>query len=188
MEQVFTRIAAWNQARYKQEYNHTLTMKLLQDEYQEWLTADTDANRVQELCDIMYVAFGAIWKLKIEPTQELVDVCARDVDSLDEASVLPVGTFISSYLSSLATAGKVNDHYKLRCLFTIVLLTQAELMAMGLTFDQTIQAMLILCDSNDSKPAKKTASNIKANEGPKDSNYISPIPSLQELLEQCENS
>ena len=189
MQQVFNRIAQWNAKRYSPEYSQELTITLLAEEYEEWRKATDEIDQVHELCDIMYVAFGAIWKLDVEITQELADVCIKDVDALVEASMLNVGTFIGSYIDSLEMGTGLSPNYKARCLYTITMLVQAELMGMGLTFEQTIEAMLILCDSNDSKPAKKTRFNIKANEGPKDKNYLSPVPRLTKLLEEvCEKS
>jgi hypothetical protein len=53
---------------------------------------------------------------------------------------------------------------------------------MGLTQLQCEYAMNIVCDSNDTKPAKKTASDVKANVD-KGNRFVAPEPRLQKLLD-----
>lgn len=53
---------------------------------------------------------------------------------------------------------------------------------MGLNARQIDAAIHVVCDSNDSKPAKKTPSHIKANID-KGAEFIPPEPRLQEILD-----
>ena len=157
MNEVIQRICAWNAARYEQQYDHALTIALLREEYKEWLMAKTPVDQLDGLCDLVYVAFGAIWKANIdlEAMRDAEQQSAQVVDN-DYPLVMSLHLIITSALTQMA--------------------------GMGLSTDQCVEALLIVCDANDSKSIKKTASNVKANldKGPY---FKAPEPRLTALLE-----
>lgn len=74
---------------------------------------------------------------------------------------------------------------KLDALVDMVYIAIGGMWKMGLSTEQVRKAIIIVCDSNDTKAVKKTASHIKANvdKGP---DYVRPEARLQELLnERC---
>lgn len=178
MEQVFTEIAKWNAARYEREYDNELTIKLLREEYYEWLEAESLVDKVHELCDVIYVALGAIWKLDVEMDSDTVNELFIVMDALCTAAKYP-GLSIIGAVDSL-----VLEPAKWETIFGIQLCAQAQLLDYGLSFEDVIECMLVLCESNASKTIKKTASNVKANDNDKGVYYKSPIPGLTKILEK----
>lgn len=187
MEQVFARVANWNAARYEQEYNQALTLKLLREEHREWLEAETFVDRVHELCDVIFVAYGAMWKLKTELSSDLAQLCFREVDQLVMHLAEFPGVLISAALDVLEIDQSDFENGRLKLIFEASLFAQAQLLSYGLTFEQIIECMLVLCDSNDSKTIKKTASDVKANDNDKGVYYKSPIPGIQAILNEVIN-
>ena len=180
MEQVFNRVAKWNALRYVQEYNHELAVKLLREEQREWMEADNLVDRVHELCDVVFVAFGVMWKLEQEIAPEAANRCFEIVD---EASVVfgDPATLCSATIDCLERSDNVD--LQLSYALATALFAQAQMLDYGLTFDQIIECMLVLCDSNDSKTVKLTESHVKANSGDKGSYYKSPVPGIAAIVE-----
>lgn len=185
MEQVFTRVAKWNAARYDQEYDQELTLKLLREEYREWVEAEELPEQVQELCDVIFVAYGAMWKLGYELSSDLAQLCFREVDQVVQCEAVYPGTFVNSTIDILEMNKiPVFENDRMKHVFKIALFAQAQLLAYGLTFEEVIECMLVLCDSNDSKKIVKTASDVKANDNDKGSYYKSPIPGITAILKE----
>ncbi|AFV51114.1 nucleotide pyrophosphohydrolase [Vibrio phage VPMS1] len=186
MHRVFPRVISWNQKRYPQEYNHHLTLDLLKEEFQEWLEALTEVDKLDALCDIIYVALGALWKADVsEEANAVAEHHANEVFSrLIENTYEPhYAYFISMHLTVLEYEAEypvaTGLHMIIKAAFT-------EMLAMRLTYEQCIAALLIVCDSNDSKSVKKTDPAVKANAGDKGPYFVSPEPRLQALLDKRE--
>ena len=62
----------------------------------------------------------------------------------------------------------------------------AQMMYLGLSYAQCIEALQIVCGANESKSIKRVASDVKANDGDKGPYFMSPEPKLQLLLERRE--
>lgn len=186
MQEVFARVAKWNAARYEQEYNDALVLKLLREEYTEWKEAETVVDQVHELCDVIYVAFGAMWKLKGELTPETHSKSTDVILSFIDKFNIPA-TLISSSLDVLEVLPKgATIEAKLITLLTVTIYAQAQLLDYGLTQEKITQCMLVLCDSNDSKSVRKTASDVKANDNNKGTFYRSPVPGITQVLSGVE--
>lgn len=69
MKGFITRIINWNKARYSQEYNQDLQIKLLTEEVNELVLSITDVDRLDALVDIVYIAIGAMWKMGLTNEQ-----------------------------------------------------------------------------------------------------------------------
>lgn len=158
INKIFNRVAQWNSLRYPRIYNRNLTIDLLREEHQELLDASEPVDKLDALCDIIYVACGALWKLK---QGELYLSSLSEPETWIEALVFESDILLLKGTITSAM-GRMSD--------------------MGLSGEQCIKALEIVCDSNDSKSFKMTAPGIKANDGDKGENFIAPEPRLLTLL------
>ena len=183
MYRVIQRVNAWNEARYKREHNLALTVSLLREEQREWLEAKAPVDKLDALCDLVYVAMGALWKL---------DVADEDLDSMQDDAITIVSNQVdcnelypamynSTYIDVLEFD---NDYPMAMSLHLIITSSFTEMSGLGLDQDQCLEAMLIVCDANDSKTITKTAADTKANvdKGPY---FKAPEARLEALLEEA---
>lgn len=197
MKTVFESVCAWNAARYEQEFNLELANKLLTEEYRdEWLPAfrklhtqeRTLANEVEcldALVDITYVAMGVIWKAGCDwDTVSLTQhrVLDAQANAMCVWPQLSPGFFIGGLIDSF------NFDLELGICDTMAMIINActaeAMYTLGLTEEQFIEAMKVVCNSNNSKSVKRVASDVKANAGDKGPFYVSPKLGLTKILEQ----
>jgi hypothetical protein len=184
MIEVYNRVCAWNAARYDRQYNHELSCSLLHEELTEFFTAEgSEVDELDALCDIIFVAFGIIWKMNYvddafyEHQNNAITLAGTllEVDQL-----LPV-----FHISSVFQALQYDSDMAVgEAAFAIAFLAMAQMDALGLVeMSNKLDALFIVCDSNDSKSIKKVDSHVKANtdKGPF---FISPEPRLQALLDK----
>ena len=182
MKEIYIRVCEWNAARYERDFNEELTLSLLHEEFTEWLEAPTAVDELDALCDIVYVTMGAIWKLNCidydqDAAQHQANVVVQKQINNNE---LKPALFIATYL----TVMKYDKEYPyLNSLYLILTSALCQMTGFGLTNEQCIEALSIVCDSNDSKSVTKTASDVKANLD-KGVTFIAPEPRLQALLEE----
>ena len=149
----------WNELRYDSEYNHALTEELLWEEIQESMVAAEEGNKVEELdgyMDISFVAIGAMWKYGLDAAEIMFEIDQNTAHSDIEV------------IHWLANHVNICFHKA------------------GMMFDDpqnVLDAYQIVCESNHSKSIKKTASNIKANDGDRGPYFRDPAPRLKQLLE-----
>lgn len=185
MNNIYQRVVNWNSKRYDRVYNHQLTLNLLREEHKEWLDSNTDVDHLDALCDIIYVAFGALWKLDID--QETMDAAFESAfENVFECTDMLLQNYEPHPAYLIATVLDVleyEDDYPIADgLAMIAVLAQTEVYGMGLTPEQCNQALLIVCDSNDSKSIMKVAADVKANAGNKGPYFVPPEPRLEKLL------
>jgi len=182
MQNVYQKVTHWNAQRYERKFDLELTINLLREEYQEWLKAKNPVDKLDGLCDIVYVAMGAIWKANINEGN-LYDAEAQAiqvVQSQIDCNELWPGYYISTYLDVM----EYDEDYPLAMSLQLIICTaMAEMTGLGLDHAQCVEALNIVCASNASKSIKKTASNIKANDGDKGPFFVPPEPKLKALLE-----
>jgi len=174
---IVERVVAWNQARYEQVYNHELACDLLFEEYNEWLEASIPVDKLDALCDMYFVAIGVLWKLNVNTAPELLapkgdlhpDTIARLTFHLNRFMEAEERPILVSNCTSIV-------NYAVQGMFD-----------MGLSPEQAIEAITIVCDSNDSKAIKKTDPAVKANID-KGTGFIKPEPRLQLLLDSLGES
>lgn len=182
LEKVIKRVNRWNAARYEQEYNHELSMSLLLEELTEWFEAESDVDKLDALCDEIYVALGVLWKLQVSPeaNQQAAEEATEDLTALFATQTIMPGYLMASILASC----KYDSNYPI--VYTMHMLINccfAEMGAMGLTPEDMVKALTMVCDANDTKAVNKTPSHIKANTT-KGLDFISPEPALQALLDK----
>ncbi len=186
MNVVFDRVVTWNSLRYAREYNHKLSVNLLREELQEYFDAGPDVDRLDALCDIVYVALGIIWKLDV-PDEVLVvnEVKAHNaacgiLDSTDEFGPIEfAAALLSRFTTAPDTPSRIND------IQMLITLCFAQAGYNGLSSDLFAEALLVVCDSNDSKSIKKTDSHVKANAGDKGAYFVPPEPRLQAIIDRA---
>lgn len=183
MQDIYNRVAIWNSQRYEREFNKELALSLLREEHKEWLESTDEVNTIKELCDISFVAFGIIWKLNAsdEELMHTADHSCDMVNNLVALNELWPGYFISGILDMLEYGEE--DYPVLAAAHHIINFCMAELFGIGFDFEDYKKAMLILCDSNDSKSIKKVASDVKANANDKGPYYKPAESRLAQLLE-----
>lgn len=181
LQTVFERVANWNAQRYERVYNQNLAVSLLREEYNEWRLDPLPVQKLDGLCDLVYVALGVIWKANIDRAlvQMAQERSLETADALVSAWELNPAYFIGSIIDVLEVEG---DYPVEQAMMNIVSLATAQAFSMGLTYLQWIEALLIVCDSNDSKSVKKVAADIKANAGDKGPGFIDPAPRLLDIL------
>jgi len=176
MLQVFKRVAGWNAARYDQEFNLDLTVKLLTEELQEYFEADTPVDELDALCDLTYLAMGGLWKMGEELDADKAILALKAIEAVMEYGVV---LHPMSLLACVIAEAEANPKH---AMYKILGAAQLVMLSMGMNQTQCEGAMHIVCDSNDTKPAKKTASDVKANVD-KGSTFVAPEPRLQKLLD-----
>lgn len=181
MHRVLQRVGAWNAARYKQVHSLPLTVSLLREEQREFLEAKTPVDRLDALCDLIYVAIGSLWKLNVqmEDMNEAQAQAVRVVQNQLECNELYPAMYNSTYIDVLEFG---NDYPMAMSLQLIITSSLTEMSGMGLDSEQCIDALLIVCDSNDTKSISPTKASVKANidKGPY---FKAPEPRLTKLLE-----
>lgn len=185
-QELYGRVATWNAARYEREFNLKLLVSLLTEEFNETQQATKRVEKLDGHCDQIYVALGGLWKLNL--TDELLE------QAFGEAGVVVNGASASRLLTKehlmtgiQANINSLSDYnlpqstmLKATILATICLL---NVYAIERDFDvSAYDAMIIVCDANDSKVPQKVASDVKANID-KGSSFVPPEARLQALLD-----
>ena len=81
------RVANWNSVRYNQEFDLNLTTRILAEELGELAAAKTDVDQVDALLDLMYISFGALWKMGL--TSEQIQRMFNIVADANDTKVVP---------------------------------------------------------------------------------------------------
>lgn len=180
MINVYKRVAKWNSARYEQEYNYLLTQSLLVEEYHEWLQAPDQVNDLKELCDIIFVAMGGIWKLLDNDVQAQQDAEKFTKIILGQAELAP-GYIVGALLDQNA----ITPQNQMDLMHNIIACTASQMALHGLNQEQIIEALNLVCDSNDSKTIIKIASDAKYSRDGKGNFYLPAEPNLRKLMEKA---
>lgn len=183
MNEVFERVSTWNEKRYAREYHKDLAVSLLREEHTEWLEATTPVDKLDALCDLVYVAMGVMWKLDV-PDEVIIEAMHQAhvvVANQIECNELWPAYYISTYIDVLNYDEDYPAYITAALVITSALI---EMTGLGLTRKECKEAMLIVCDSNDSKTIEKVSSEVKANIN-KGEYFVAPEPRLNALLEKA---
>ena len=183
MNEVYERIVNWNAARYDRVYDQNLAAQLLIEELYEFYESTEDVDKLDALCDLVYVALGVCWKLNItdDHMNAAIYEAERQVTTLIAGETIYPVFLISSYLSAFQHDDEMDIA---TAMHAIVMICMVEMKMMRLTEEEAMEALLIVCDSNDSKSVQKVDSHIKANGSDKGPYYKAPEPKLRILLEK----
>ena len=175
MVEIVRRPIVWNALRYDREFDHTLAGDLLFEEVQEYNDATTQVDQLDALVDIYFVSIGVLWKMGLN-VEDVLQSGLQNTDADESRSFKDLEHWLDRFLDTDTT---VLQHTAV----TQLIYTCFHMMrCMGLSEDEVEQAILIVCDSNDSKSVTKTASNIKANKD-KGPSFVKPESRLQLLLD-----
>ena len=165
-------ICNWNAARYDQEVSVALTVALLTEEMDETVDA-ADTNNLLEICDgyadVFYVAIGGMWKHGLSHTEitKLIDEMAEKVGALP---------MVYASIEEYEETKNVSE------LALIALKAVEGLENITKSSDAAFKIIRAVCDSNDTKVVKKTASDVKANLS-KGEAYVSPDNAIRAVLD-----
>jgi hypothetical protein len=183
----FQRVANWNAKRYDQELNLPLQYNLHVEEFIETRDAANEVERLDGHIDQVFVALGGIWKLGLEPDDACLALEAAqaywEIMCLDDSYEV-VMQRLSSHMDILGyTLKQPATTPTLAMIFaSISALNYIALSKCGYEAAETISAAGIVCDSNDTKAVKKTATDVKANVD-KGALFIAPEPRLQAIVD-----
>lgn len=198
MQAIFERVSMWNAARYEQEFNLELAVKLLREEYAaEWLQHVTKLScmhthekelyvkLLDDLADICYVAFGICWK--VGATWQ--DICAAQERVLQAQMIgleawpqIRPGYFIGALIDSFEFD---NELGVIDSMLQIINCCGCEAMyTLSVTPEQFERACMAVCISNDSKSVQRVAADVKANAGNKGPYYIAPDIALRKIIDE----
>ena len=169
LAQLHKRIIGWNAARYEQEYNHDLTISLLDEEVDEGVHPDNEAvDELDSFIDVYFVATGALWK-RGNSDAEIVHLLKQAINAPEV-----------SYSMAKFWLTKVGHPDKVLALYMSASMLYAHTQ-LKLNGEQDARALKAVCDSNDTKPVAKTASDVKANVD-KGASFVPPTAALQAIL------
>lgn len=173
------RIVNWNAARYEQDFNEQLQYDLLfspkSGEIQEWadaFAAQDEVEQLDALADIYFVAVGGLWKLKLS-IEQIASLIQSHLLVNEEHTFVPALNYWRQ--------GKHEQAFG-----HAIIVTMHLAMSMGLSGIQLLRAISAVCDSNDTKPAVKTASDVKANVD-KGATYVPPTEALKAILAEVQH-
>lgn len=183
---ILERVANWNAARYPRVYNHELAVNLLEEELTEYFEAKTSVDQLDALCDLVFVSMGILWKTAINI--KLLDSTSSWANT--QATALLSGSdFEPIYLVAaiLARYKYDKDSYpEALAAQTIITMCMVQMLGMGLSNEESLEALLVVCDCNDSKSVEKTEPHIKANGKDKGKDFVSPEYALSIILANME--
>lgn len=180
----FERVAKWNSLRYAQEFNETLQANLASEEYYETADAETYVDRLDGHIDQVYVSLGGLWKIGLEAAEAYNFLEAATAYSDLVTSDLEYDEVMYCISECIAQIATTSGPRQAMALANIVALNYRALMLLGYTAGECLRAADIVCDSNDSKSVKKTATDVKANAGDKGAFFIDPAPRLQVIVDE----
>lgn len=170
------RASKWNELRYKQEFNLDLTIKLIKEELGEYVKADDLVEQVDALCDICFVAAGALWKLNIK-------FDSATFDSFYNFYLLADLTIEESVINVLHVARNYPGLYQHACTLHQLIAISFDLLSYKLASkEDALKALFMIADSNDTKSANVIGINEKYSVDGKGLNYISPTAALTQLI------
>lgn len=173
----FTEAAAmWNSLRYKQEFNLELTLALIKEELAEYEKAEDLVEQVDALCDICFIAAGALWKLDskldVKTFESFYSFYQLQDIHITEAInhiVAVARNFPGRYLDI------VSMHQVLACAFDLLSYKLADK-------TNAIKALLIISESNSTKSTKTIPTGEKYSSEGKGLEYVAPTAALIQLI------
>jgi len=185
---IFQRVADWNARRYEQKLSLQLQHSLQLEEFLETRDAANEVERLDGHIDQIFVALGGIWKLELD-----VDDACNALEAADA-----YWTKMCGHDSYEMVLNRLDSHmdilqYMLTTPATTptIAMTFASIAALnyialdkhGYTPTEMYEAANIVCDSNDTKAVKKTASDEKGFEDGRGALFIAPEPRLQVIVD-----
>lgn len=183
-KEMLERVARWNEARYERVYDPQLAINLLREEVDEFREAGSLVDAVDACCDVIYVALGILWKVGVDDTN--YEMVRRNVNVAQLQDCHPLYhayAELAIYEDHRGQAGfeLSTDEYDKSFPIIMIGLALSQMHSLGLTDEQMQACFFAVCDSNDTKIAKRTEANVKANID-KGGAYIPPTAALEEIL------
>ena len=162
-------ICTWNAERYEQEHNYEVLVRLLKEEGEETLEAlekGSDVDIYDGYADVIYVAIGGLWKLKVRHIYALL---------------IQVQQSVTEFPSLRASIIWYEDKPSVHTLALVVCTAFHEgALRLGSTLGMS-DILTAVCISNNTKEVVKTESSIKANIY-KGEAYVPPTEDIEQVL------
>ncbi len=178
---VSQRVIDWNAARYEQEYNYQLAVKLLLEETEELYEAATIVDKLDAIGDICFVAIGVLWKLGFTHEQIFDIMYVHDLRKVSMLEAHDWQIELQGYSFEI-----INHHLEGAwpgfnlAVYSLFITALGALRGLGMQH-YFYDILYAICDSNDTKEIKgKVAANVKANVN-KGEGYVGPEAKLMEL-------
>ena len=170
------RAAKWNELRYEQKFDINLTSDLVKEELQEYADAKDLVEQVDALCDICFIAAGALWKLNAKYDPETFS-------SFYNFYLLADIDYPSNITSIFYTAFNYPGQYTHACALHQILASSFDMLAYKMASQENaIEALFCIANSNDTKSAKIIPINAKYSEDGKGSECVPPTAALTKLI------
>jgi len=180
-------VSKWNEARYEREYNHELTVKLLEEELAEAEeafaillekgTVEAAAHVQKEIADVLFVVEGAVWKAEPDSLNEWQDYALQELQILCTLDLSGIG-LMQLAMAEFRVTKNVSALAGRMAFFGAYALEECGVESK----EHMYEVLNAVCISNASKPVVKTASNVKANAGDKGPLFVKAEPIIEALM------
>lgn len=186
IESLVKQVITWNAERYNQQYDHSLSEKLLLEELHELYTSEDWVDILDSIGDITFVSIGVMWKLGIH-FEDIIDLFER----MQPGKTLEYYNQESDkYICYICEkhSFKLYHSLQLKMLTQAMFITSYTMLNRIGMLDKFLAVLEIICISNNTKaiPKQKVLSNIKANIN-KGESFVPPTEALIKLLKSVRN-
>jgi len=173
--------ADWNKIRYEQKFDLNLTLALIEEEVSEFKVAKDLVEQVDALCDICFIAAGALWKLGYPFEEKTFTSFFNLYQQMDVH-------FTDTLLNVKSTMLNFPGAYIYVCSLHQVLATTFDSLSYKLgSQDSAIKALFIIAESNNTKTAKVIPIDAKYSKDGKGDSYVAPTAALTQLVGNIAN-
>lgn len=107
MSNVLEGIITFNQERNLHDFNHEAEARMLKEEFQEFVNADSEHMLVDALCDLIVVSTGALYKLGYSP-EDAIKETLKEINSRNGLLNLETGKWEKDLNQDPSTLYKAN--------------------------------------------------------------------------------
>lgn len=178
----FTEQAAnWNALRYEQKFDLSLTLDMIDEEMNEYNEAKDLVEQVDALCDICFIAAGALWKLNLKFDLQGFN-SFFNFYQLEDLNYNQVVTNVFVVMHNYPGL------YNHACALHQILASTFDMLSYKLASrDNAILALLCIANSNDTKSVKNIPVGAKYSEEGKGNEYVPPTAALTQLIAEIAN-
>lgn len=168
--------SVWNALRYEQEFDLDLSIEMLKEELEEYLKATVLVEQVDALCDICFIAAGALWKLRAKYNNETFNsfynfYMLADIDYMDATN------------NQIQVMRNYPGYYTTACCLHQILAATFDLLSYKLSSQEAaLDALFCIVESNNTKSVKNIPTGAKYSSEGKGSEYVSPTAALIKLI------
>lgn len=184
---IVERVVDWNIARFDREFNYPLEHSMLTEEMDELYRAKTAVDKLDAVGDILFVAIGTLWKLGFEvgAIESIFYKEDADLTTMDLPHLVGFGNECKVFaLDNLSGSGEPASWTGFSLAIDASFMVAIGSLR-GLGYQEYLYDIVeAICDSNDTKVVKKTASDTKANID-KGQTFVPPTNRLKFIVDKA---